>query len=91
MNASTAGSKDWWVVVQTMPHIEALQHLQEYKVSLLAAPPGPELTRVNMEIKRINTAIDNGRWYRACADTLPPELFEAVRVRKQQLQDMEIA
>lgn len=97
MNASEVGSKDWWRVVQSMPHEEALIHLNDYRASLMAYNIGqPQyitasalLVKVNAEIKRFNRIIDSGRWYRACNNVLPPEQFDAVLLEKRRLEDLE--
>lgn len=95
MNASEVGSKDWWRVVQSMPPEEALIHLNDYRVSLVLYNVGhPQyitaaalLGKVKAEIKRFNRIIDNGRWYKACKNVLPPEMFDAVLVEKRRLED----
>ena len=98
MNASEPGSKDWWRVVQTMPPEEALIHLNDYRAALVIYNIGHPsyitaaamLVKVNAEIKRFNRVIDNGRWYRACKNVLPPEQFDAVLMEKRRLEDQAI-
>lgn len=94
MNASEMGSKDWWVVVQSMPAIEAREQLDMYKASLLEQTSGKPnyieasrlLTRVNTELKNVHSQIDNARWYKACKAVLPEEVFDAVLAYKRQLE-----
>lgn len=86
MNASEVGSKDWWLVIRSMPPIEAMTHLNDYRAALLAENIGkssyvqtaPVITRINAELKRLNMLMDNLRWSKACYEVLPPELFEKV-------------
>lgn len=95
MNASEVGSKDWWRVVQTMPHEEALSHLNDYRASLMVYNIGhpryisacAQIAKINPEIKRINRLIDHSRWYKACKNVLDPELFDAVLTEKRRLED----
>lgn len=95
MNASQLGSKDWWRVVQSMPHEEALTHLNDYRASLMVYNVGhpqyiaasAQIAKINPEIKRINRIIDHARWYRACKNVLTPEMFDAVIVEKRRLED----
>ena len=87
MNASELGSDDWWILVQSMPHSEAIGLLSSYKVELLKATAGTpqyikassQLTKVNFEIKRRNLILNEGRWKNICRQILPPELFDQVQ------------
>lgn len=96
MNASKVGSSDWWLVIQSMPPSEALQHLNDFRASLVRHNQGtPEyiaaakdLIKVNAEIKRFNLMLDNGRWYNACRNVLPPEQFDAVLAEKRILEGL---
>ena len=95
MNASQVGSKDWWLVIQSMPFDEALAHLHDYRSSLVRYNLGEpqyvaataELVKVNAEIKRNNRIIDNSRWYNACRNVLDKETFDAVLMEKRRLED----
>lgn len=95
MNASEIGSKDWWTVIQTMPHIEALSHLNGYRAALVQETAGTpayiaataQLIRVNAEIKRINMVLSRNQWSEACRNVLTPELFEAVSTERRRLTD----
>ncbi len=95
MNASEVGSKDWWRVIQTMPHEEALIHLNDYRLSLLAYNAGQtqyiaassQIAKINVELKRLNRIIDNSRWYKACKNILDQELFDAVLMEKYRLEN----
>jgi hypothetical protein len=95
MNASDVGSKDWWMVVQTMPPEEALTHLSDYRASLLVYNAGhpqyinasTQIAKVNVEIKRLNRIIDDSRWYKACKNVLDQEMFDAVLMEKRMLED----
>ncbi len=95
MNASQVGSKDWWLVIQSMPFEEALAHLHNYRSSLVRYNAGnpqyiaasAELIRVNAETKRINRIIDHSRWYNACRNILDQETFDAVIMEKRRLED----
>lgn len=94
MNAHIKGSKDWWAVVLTMPHQEALMHLKDYKRQLLevaAGTPeylrvGHQITRINDETKRINTQLNHDAWWAACKNILSPDLFEAVIAEKRRIE-----
>lgn len=85
------GSKDWWSMVQSMPNCEALQMMQDYRDRLLHENIGTPthhsisivLGRLKEEIKRIHKLQDDGRWYKAASEVLPPELFEQVLSRKR--------
>lgn len=95
MNASIVGSKDWWTVVRSMPLVEALQHVNDYRAILIEenagkpsyAAAGAEISRVNAEIKRLNVSIHNSAWMQACREILPADLREAVRTRVVQLEN----
>lgn len=95
MNASEPGSKDWWLVVQSMPADEALIYLNDYRASLIEHNAGKsfqiaadgELSRVNAEIRRFNVVKSESQWKRASRNVLPPELFEAVFVEVRRLED----
>jgi hypothetical protein len=95
MTASDVGSKDWWLVIQTMPPEEALTRLNDYRASLLIYNAGqPEyinaatqIAKANIEIKRLNKIIDDSRWYRACKNVLDQETFDAVLMEKRMLED----
>ncbi len=85
MNASIRGSKDWWLVVQSMPAIEALQHVQDYREELLSATDGAPkpteaavLSRLNVEIKRLNKCINEACWQKACRMVLDEDTFSNV-------------
>jgi len=94
MNASIPGSKDWWTVVLSMPHYEALEQLHAYRAQIIeenqhrssSAAVAATLTRLSVETKRINTLRDNSHWHKACRDVLTPELYDAVTTRKQLLE-----
>lgn len=94
MNASIVGSEDWWTVVRSMPLSEAIQHLEDYRSSLLRgniakssyASAGVEISKVNSEIKRINRTFHNSFWRIACREILPGDLYEAVLTRVVQLE-----
>lgn len=95
MNASEVGSKDWWRVIRTMPHQEALVHLNDYRADLMIHNAGqPQyiaaaamIVKINAEIKRLNLILDYSRWYRACKNVLDQETFDAVIVEKRRLED----
>ena len=95
MNASQVGSKDWWRVIQTMPHEEALVHLNDYRSSLLVHNAGQpqyinassQIAKINVELKRLNRIIDDSRWSTACKNVLDQELFDAVLQEKRRLED----
>ena len=95
MNAAEVGSKDWWRVIQTMPHEEALIHLNDYRSSLLVYNAGQpqyitassQVAKINVELKRLNRIIDDSRWYKACKNVLDQELFDAVLMEKRRLED----
>lgn len=95
MNASDVGSKDWWLVIQTMPHEEALVQLNQYRETLVRENVGKpqyiqassQVSKVNNEIKRLNRVVDDSRWYRACKNVLDQETFDAVLVEKRMLED----
>jgi hypothetical protein len=94
MTAHEIGSKDWWLVVNTMPAIEALSHLNGYKAGILEELLGRTdqissqklMTRVNAEIKRRNLQIDMSSWREACRNVLDPEQFEAVCAERHRLE-----
>jgi hypothetical protein len=94
MNAYEIGSKDWWLVVNSMPAYEALDHLNGYKAGILEKVSGQSdqiqsaklLTRVNAEIKRRNLQIDRSSWREACKNVLDAELFEAVCAERRRLE-----
>lgn len=94
MNASQPGTKDWWLVVQSMPPEEALLHLHDYRAGLLVAnagkagyiAAGAEVARINEEIKRINRLLAASDWQKACRAVLPSDLYEAVCVERARLQ-----
>jgi hypothetical protein len=94
MTAHEIGSKDWWIVVSTMPADEALCHLKGYKAGILEDLAGkPDqisaqklLTRVNAEIKKRNRQIDRSSWREACRNVLDPEQFEAVCAERHRLE-----
>ncbi len=94
MTAHEIGSKDWWLVVNTMPADEGLCHLNGYKAGILEDLAGkPDqissqklLTRVNAEIKRRNLQIDRSSWRKACRNVLDPEQFEAVCAERHRLE-----
>jgi hypothetical protein len=95
MNASEVGSKDWWTVVLTMPHEEALVQLQAYRSTLVLENIGQreyqqaaaQVSKINNEIKRLNRVVDDSRWYRACKNVLDQETFDAVLMEKRMLED----
>jgi hypothetical protein len=95
MTASDIGSKDWWMVVQTMPPEEALTQLTDYRASLLIYNAGhpqyinasTQVAKINVEIKRLNRVIDDSRWYKACKNVLDQEMFDAVLMEKRMLED----
>ena len=95
MNASEVGSKDWWMVVRTMPLEESFIHLSDYRISLLQYNAGhpqyinasTQIAKVNVELKRLNRVIDDSRWYKACKNVLDQELFDAVLQEKRRLED----
>ncbi len=95
MTASDVGSKDWWLVVQTMPPEEALTQLTDYRASLLIYNAGhpqyinasTQVAKINVEIKRLNRIIDDSRWYKACKNVLDQETFDAVLMEKRMLED----
>lgn len=95
MTASDVGSKDWWLVVQTMPHEEALVRLNQYRETLVRENVGKsqyiqassQVSKVNNEIKRLNRVVDDSRWYKACKNVLDQETFDAVLVEKRMLED----
>jgi hypothetical protein len=94
MNAHEIGSKDWWLVVSTMPANEALDHLNGYKSAILEKLSGRAdqiqsqklMTRLNAEIKRRNLQIDRSCWREACRNVLDPEQFEAVCAERHRLE-----
>lgn len=94
MNASEPGSKDWWLVVQSMPMEEALLHLHDYRAGLLAAnagkpayiAAGAEISRVKEEIKRYNRLLSASDWQQACRNVLPAEVYEDVCVERARIQ-----
>ena len=95
MNASEIGSADWWLVVLSMPTSEALEHLHGFKASILekhqhtskANAVSPHLTRINLELKRLNRLINEGTWQQAARNVLDPETFAAVLTEKRILED----
>ena len=95
MNASEVGSKDWWLVVLSMPTAEALEHLHGFKASIiekhqntsLSSAVSHHVTRANLEIKRLNRLINEGTWQRAARNVLDPETFEAVQLEKRILEE----
>lgn len=95
MNASEIGSKDWWLVVLSMPAEEALSELTRYRSLLLEQTAGKsnyleaakKITRVNDEIKTINRRIEAGRWQAVCKKILPVELYSEVYMQVRILQD----
>ena len=94
MTAHEIGTKDWWLVVNTMPADEGLRHLTSYKAGILEALLGQKnqseshllLTRVNAEIKRRNLQIDRSSWCNACRNVLDTEQFEAVCAERHRLE-----
>ena len=88
------GDKMWWDIVLSMPHVEALEMLKDYKAMLIEKNKGTSqdisashlLTRVNDNIKRINTLLDGAAWSMACKNVLTPELYDAVRMEKRRLE-----
>ena len=95
MNASEIGSKDWWMVVLSMPVEETLSELFRYRSLLLEATIGTpaylesakKLTRVNDEIKTRNRKLSESQWQTVFRKVLPPELFEEVRLQVRIIQD----
>ena len=95
MKSSEVGSKDWWLVVQSMPFEEALIHLNDYRASLMIYNAGhpqyisamAQITKINSEVKRLNQILDNSRWSRACKNVLDAETFEEVMVEKRRLEE----
>ena len=95
MNASDIGSKDWWLVIRSMPFEEALMHLNDYRAALVELnihepqyiSASQKLIKVNNEIKRLNRIIDNSRWYKACRNVLDQETFDVVIMEKRRLED----
>ena len=93
MNAHEIGSKDWWMVINTMPADEAVSHLNDYKAGIVEKMSGQSnqiqaaklLTRVNAEIKRLNLQIDRSSWREACRNVLDPDQFEAVCAERHRL------
>jgi hypothetical protein len=94
MNAHEIGSNDWWIVVNSMPANEALDHLNGYKSGILEKLSGQSdqiqsqklMTRLNAEIKRRNLQIDRSSWRQACKNVLDVELFEAVCAERHRLE-----
>ena len=91
MNASETGSRDWWIVVLSMPIQERIDHLNGYKCSLLEqhgtnVEAATKLTRVNAEIKRANLLMNEGCWQNACRNILTEDQFHAVQMERRRLQ-----
>lgn len=87
------GTKDWWNIVLSMPAIETLQHLNDYKAALLEETAGKAnyvaaghmLTRVNTEIKRLNMLISEATWQRAARNILEEDLYDQVVIERRRL------
>ena len=91
MNASETGSRDWWIVVLSMPIQERIDHLNRYKCSLLEqhgthVEAATKLTRVNAEIKRANLLFNEGCWQNACRNILTEDQLHAVHMERRRLQ-----
>lgn len=82
--ADWRGSDEWWLIVQTMPLHEALQHLHDYKAMLIEQNKGKpqqsaadsRLTRINAEIKRLNRLVSDSDLAHVAKEVLPPEWYE---------------
>ena len=98
MNASEVGSKDWWLVVLSMPAAEALEHLHGFKASILekhqhtsqSSAVSHHITRINLELKRLNRLISEATWQQAARNVLDPETFDAVLTEKRILEDSDL-
>ena len=94
MTASEIGSADWWLVVLSMPAGEALEHLHGFRASILekhqhtslSSAVSHHVTRINLEVKRLNRLINEATWQRAARNVLDPETFEAVQMEKRILE-----
>lgn len=97
MNASEAGSKDWWTVVQSMPLEEAELCLRDYKTMLLLTNQGTEghvaagyeIHKINVEIARIIRIQDKTKLSKAMRNVITPEQCEEVFAEQARLQQME--
>jgi hypothetical protein len=89
-----AGSEEWWLTVQSMPHVEAVSLLNDYRFRLVDEnnctathiAAAKTLVKVNSEIKRINTIMANASWNNACKNVLTPELYLLVFEEKKRLE-----
>lgn len=94
MNASEIGSKDWWMVIRSMPWQEAWQHLNDYKSELVLVSIGTpkyiqasaQIAKINAEIKRINIMTDYARFTKAMRMLLTEEQYQLVMETKKDLE-----
>lgn len=92
------GSKEWWIVVQTSPLIQAELMLRDYKsviindkIGTIDTPAAQNLlSKVNAEIHLISQKQHRSSIRMAMKNILTPEQYEAVIAEQVRLESLEI-